>query len=1194
MTRSSPVLARDWLTRASVVGCGLLVLAGASVLAGWESRVNILLPFQTGELPMEVETAFCVLLLGVALLALELNARLLVWIALLPVSVASLTLAQHFAVWFPRRDEILDWFHAAADPTTAGHMSGVAAMAVLAAGTCVLWFKCTRLKRCRPLGIVLGASLTVSLGLAPLLGRILRLSEGSALHPVLRLGPLAALCIVLAGGLLLSRIWRDDPDRAIGVPIWLPVPVLAVGVTLTLLFAAALSDREASFIRSTTQLAINNVATVLNLELEGEVQTLERMAARWMRGNPITDALRDQDAAAYRENFPALRSLTWINASGQTAWVFPRVGNEYLVGYDHRANPLHLKLIQQVQDSGRPAYSGLTPLSLGGRGFLICVPLPESDGASHQVLVGEFSYPVVIEGVQNRLRLPGLYAIAIDVDDHRIFERFPAGHVLQDLREESAFNLFNQRIQISLAPSEASLEQSRRLFPELFTGLGLGLSLLLGAVAHLARTGTMRRRAAEVANAQLHDENEERRRAEHALRSSQAATRKLSLVASSTDNLVAIMNAAGRLEWINDSFARHFNVNLNHMVGHEFAALLIGPDTDPSAASRLREALGRAVPFNADISCPARDGPRRHLHIDLQPVRNETGDVENFIAIMVDITARVETEHHLRHAKEEADAASRAKSEFLASMSHEIRTPMNGVIGMTSLLLETALTPDQRECVNTIRTSGDSLLSIINDILDFSKIESGRMDLEEHPFELAICLEDALDLFAVQAAAKRIDLAYWVAGDVPPWFLGDVTRLRQIVVNLVNNAIKFTPQGFVSVEVSRTDVRQRSARDALAVVPVSGSRPPSSGGEPLWLAIAVRDSGIGIPENKQHRLFRPFSQVDSSTTRKYGGTGLGLAISRRLCELMGGTIGLESKAGSGSVFTIVIPIRPVSPPVEPHREELLDRLRGCLAWVIDDHDINRRFVTSLLTTAGLRCEAMESAQAARDRLQPGEPPELLIIDQLLPDGEGRRLAQELREAWHKPQLPVLLLLSTGEPMPRTWLKELAPAAHLVKPLKVAPLLLTIRSLFNPPAAPASTPAGAARLLSDEIPLDILLVEDNPVNRNVALSLLARLGYKADSVVNGLEALNAFEERSYDLILMDLQMPMMDGLEATRELRRRPAPGRQLRIVAVTANAVLGDRELCLAAGMDDYVTKPLKLESLTAAIRRNCAVKAAG
>jgi PAS domain S-box-containing protein len=1191
MPRLSPAATRDWLNRASVLGSGLLALTGALVLVGWQPWLDALLQVPADDAPMRLETALSVCLLGLALLALELKASRLAWIAVVPAGIGFVMLAQAVGDRNLHLDEILQ---TASGTVSAGRMPGLTALAILTGGLSILLFKVPLLKRPHALGIVLGASLVIAIGLAPLLGRILGLSAGSALHPVLRPGPLVSLCCVLLGGLLLDSLWRRDPDRAVGVPAWLPIPVLAIGATLTLLFAAALRDREAGFVRQTTQLAINNVATVLNLELENEALTLQRMAVHLKRTLPITDDHREQEASAYRENFPALRSLTWIGESGQTTWTFPGASNAYLLDYDYRTDPLRWELIQQVEATGRPGFSGLTRLPLGGQGFFVCVPLPDPDGSSRQVLLGEFFYPAVIEAVQNRLRLPALYAIAIDVDGQRISERFPPGPVQQDLREESVFNLFNQQIRISLSPAEATLKQGRRYFPELFAALGLGLSLLIGAVAHLARTGGMRRHAVEQANAQLQTENEERRRAEQALHASQAATRKLSFVASSTDNLVLITDAAGRLEWINESVVLLFHLSLADLAGRELADLLVDANTDPSVAARLRDALRRGVSFSADLSCQAREGPRWHLHIDLQPVRNEFGVVENFIAIMVDITARVETEQHLRRAKEEADAASHAKSEFLASMSHEIRTPMNGVIGMTSLLLDTSLTPDQRECVNTIRTSGDSLLSIINDILDFSKIESGRMDLEQHPLDLVVCVEEALDLFALQAASKHIDLAYVIDANVPSWILGDATRLRQIVVNMVNNAIKFTPQGFVSVEISRTAAPSQVAPPTGAPPPSRGSHPPPPAGEPFGLAIAVRDSGIGISPEKQRRLFQAFSQVDSSTTRKYGGTGLGLAISRRLCELMGGTIGVASNPGQGSVFTAMIPTLPAFLPTTPSRQDPLHPLHGRLVWVVDDHDINRRFLASTLAAAGLSCVTMDSAHAARSQARNGEPPALLIVDQSLPDGEGRQLARELRDSWQQPKLPLLMLLPAGEPMPRIWLQELAPATHLLKPLKAAPLLLTIRSLFSPPAMPPDQAASGPRLLSEEIPLKILLVEDNPVNRNVALSLLARLGYKADSVVNGAEAVNAFGERNYDLVMMDLQMPIMDGLEATRELRRRLATQRQPRIVAVTANAIVGDREMCLAAGMDDYVTKPLKMEGLAATIRRNCAAKIAG
>jgi len=399
-----------------------------------------------------------------------------------------------------------------------------------------------------------------------------------------------------------------------------------------------------------------------------------------------------------------------------------------------------------------------------------------------------------------------------------------------------------------------------------------------------------------------------RKQAEAALGESQTAARKLSLVASKTDNLVIIAKPDGTIEWVNESFSRVMEYALDEVIGRNPLHFMVGPETSPRAIRRIRLALAHGQGVSTDIVNYAKSGRRYHLQLEIQPVRDASGVLENFIAIEADITARVEAETALRRAKAEADAASRAKSEFLASLSHEIRTPMNGVIGMTSLLLDTPLNPDQRDFVGTIRSSGEALLGIINDILDFSKIESGKFEIDHQPFELAACLEDALDLFTAQAAARQLELAHSVAADVPTVVIGDAARLRQVISNLVNNAIKFTPAGRVTVEAR--------------LLPTE-SRNPFRTGTPTGrarLQIVVRDTGIGIPPDRLNRLFKPFSQVDSSTTRKYGGTGLGLAICHRLCALMGGTIRVESQPGEGSafIFTVAIDLLPaLRQPVPP-------------------------------------------------------------------------------------------------------------------------------------------------------------------------------------------------------------------------------------------------------------------------------------
>ncbi|MBP9914307.1 MAG: response regulator, partial [Opitutaceae bacterium] len=656
-----------------------------------------------------------------------------------------------------------------------------------------------------------------------------------------------------------------------------------------------------------------------------------------------------------------------------------------------------------------------------------------------------------------------------------------------------------------------------------------------------------------------------RREAEQALRVSQAEARKLSLVASKTDNPVLIGSPDGTIEWVNESFTRVMEYTLDEIVGRNPLEFMVGPETNPRTIVLIRAAMARGQGLATDVVNYSKSGRKYHLHLEIQPVFNESGQLENFIAIESDITARVETESQLRRAKAEADAASRSKSEFLASMSHEIRTPMNGVIGMTSLLMETPMNAEQRDFVNTIRTSGEALLTIINDILDFSKIESGKMEIEHMPFELALCIEEAFDLFALQASAKKLDLVYNIEPDVPGWILGDVTRLRQIIVNLVNNAVKFTPSGSIAIEVKR-------------VTSVEGSGDFG----PVRLEFAVRDSGIGIPPDRLDRLFKAFSQVDSSTTRKYGGTGLGLVISQRLSALMGGDIRVESAIGVGSAFIFTIQTEAAALQTESSLPPLPGRLQDGLILVVEDNPITQAHMRTVLEAWGALCAFTRTPAVARDfATKLLQPPVLIIIDG--DETEGVSPLDELLAI----KAPRLLMLPFGQTAPAAP-EDGRPFATIYKPLKTAALFHAITQLFNPPAKQKGAGTGKAvrRLLAEDIPLNVLLVEDNAVNQKVALRFLERLGYRADAVGNGLEAVTTLEARHYDLVLMDLQMPEMDGFEASRQIRRRLAEDQQPKIIALTANAMQGDRELCLAAGMDDYISKPVKMHEIIEAIHR--------
>ncbi len=633
----------------------------------------------------------------------------------------------------------------------------------------------------------------------------------------------------------------------------------------------------------------------------------------------------------------------------------------------------------------------------------------------------------------------------------------------------------------------------------------------------------------------------------------------------SAANSIVITDADGTIQWVNPAFTRLTGYSFEEAVGQNPRVLKSG-EHDSDFYQTMWNTIKQGKAWIGELSNRRKDGQIYSEQMAIAPVRSEKGTITNFVAIKQDMTVQKRMESDLVKAKEVAELANRAKSEFLANMSHEIRTPLNGIIGMTELALQADPLPEMKEYLQTIELSANTLLCVINDVLDFSKIEAGRVELDEVDFNLRDYLESALKTLALRADEKGLELLCDISDTVPEHLIGDCVRLRQVVLNLVGNAIKFTHSGEVLLKVRAENLTP----------------------DTCTLAVTVADTGIGIPERKFKSIFDPFTQADASTTRNFGGTGLGLTISSRLVSMMGGQIWVESEIGRGSKFHFTVQVR-IARSGDLQQSAPTEMLRGIKTLIVDDNPTNRQILVQMLNRWDVDCTTAESATEALAMLdaaqQKGSPYGLLLTDLQMPGMDGLALIEEIRRQPERRRIAVVLLTSAGHYGTQLQRKALGDYSYLFKPVRSAELHSTIlNELGRRHVSPLEVEIPRVWTESN-LKLDILLTEDNPVNQLVAMRVLAKMGHEVTIATDGHEALAILAKRSFDLILMDVQMPEMDGFETTARIRDLEKEDRiHVPIIAMTAHALKGDRERCLDAGMDEYVSKPISRKELESAI----------
>ena len=1141
---------------------GLVALIGVSVLIGWHIGSTRIIGIYPDLSPMQYMTALLFLMCGVSLVAGTVKVAcclrlpvILSGIVCLCGMLVSLHYVTHGRVAANEIFEFLPRFPG--QPTVLP--SPPTALGFLLCGLATVLLNLRIRPRLKRFLIWIIATPAVALSLMVLSGYAVGLTATYIWGKTVGMALNSAVAMTLLGAGLILALF--NPRRVLLADRWLPIPIAVATLTGTLVIWQALKANEAAFMKGQTVLVMEDLLTDAQYRLEGPLRALDRKRLRWTQRNGLPYQDWKADAETYLATEKIFTALEWADSSWYVQWVVPESLGKVIVGYDLRKETRWdaATALRRAEDKNEVAISPPIPLLQGGTGMIFYYPLyaeAQFDGFLIAVLqLKDFFQSVVSE------RIFDDYTVTIYEGDRVLIgkDEIPAG--MQAVTVEDYFRFNGHEWKIRLTPLTVPVIAGN--MPNVILLLGALLSATLSALVYGVQISLRKNRIIQVTD------------------------RKLRLTLTEKETAKAQLEAAGRIaqvgswEILSDQktvYWSEITCQIHEMesgtqITVEEGINFYHPEDRERIAQIVTEAFEKEIPFEFEARLQTAKGRVIWIHTRGEVARDLDGHVIGMRGVVQDIDERKRNSELLKErnrllveATAKAEANAKAKAEFLANMSHEIRTPLNAIIGMSELLMDSALPAREREFTETIHSSGDILLGLINDILDFSKIEAGKFDLEELPVHIRHCLESGIDIVATQASRKKLNLAYWIAPEVAEVILGDPTRLRQIFVNLVTNAIKFTARGEVFI---RLEVRQTAAGAVLHS--------------------EVRDSGIGIPQERMNRLFQAFSQVDSSTTRRFGGTGLGLAISQRLVDKMGGRIWAESEVGKGSVFHFEIPLRPVAAPPElPAERVVAQSFHDLRVLIVDDTATNSWILQNQLEAWGMKPVIFSSPVEALGELRKGEKFDAAILDVFMLEMDGYELAGEIRKLRPKRELPILLLTSPDDHQDK--IIALGISAVLTRPVKKAALLHALENALHTAHLDTATPStGAVPMvprLATKLPLRILVAEDNPVNQRVAALLLRRMGYEPRIVSNGLEALDSLRKQDFDVVMLDVQMPEMDGLEAARRIivnyGDRPRPW----LIALTANALEGSRDECLQAGMDDYITKPVRVTDLARALTR--------